>query len=407
MDFAAQVMERLDALGRISETPDRLSRPFASPAMRRANDLVGSWMVRAGMTVKTDAIGNLIGRLPGPHPGAKILLMGSHLDTVPNAGKYDGPLGVALAIACVAQIRAARRPPPFAIDVIGFADEEGVRYQTAFLGSRALTGQLRNAELALTDANGVTMADAIRKFGADPSRLQSSRMNARNLLGYIEVHIEQGPVLEKRKLGAGIVTAIAGQTRATVTFHGRAGHAGATPMNLRRDALCAAAEFVRYAENYARQHAGLVATVGQIAVEPNAGNVIPGLCRLSLDARHQQDLARTKCCDQLRKQALKIGRGRCLQTIWKTTQETASVPCSAGLSALLQKALRRHQSRVINIPSGAGHDAAIMARIAPVAMLFVRCAGGVSHHPDESVKTNDVRLALNVLTDFVHSLPPA
>jgi len=404
MDVAAQMMERIEALGRISEEADCLSRPFASPAMRRANDLVESWMVQAGMSTKTDALGNLIGRFHGPHADSKILLLGSHLDTVRNAGKFDGPLGVVMAIACVEQIRCAKHALPFAIEVVAFADEEGARYQTAYLGSRALTGLLDEKDLALVDANGVTMAEAIKQFGGDPARLKSCRIAGENLLGYVEVHIEQGPVLEQKNLAVGVVTAIAGQTRATITFEGKAGHAGTTPMELRHDALCGAAEFILEAEQYARQHPGLVATVGQITADPNVSNVIPQRCRLTVDLRHQEDAMRERGCTDLDKFVMEIGRRRGLKAAWRMVQETASVPCSAELSVILREAARKHQPGVIDLPSGAGHDAAVMAKITPVAMLFVRCAGGVSHHPDEAVRNDDVRVALDVLTDFVLSL---
>ncbi len=406
MDFAAHVMERIEALGRMSDEPDRLTRLFASPAMRRANDLVQSWMLQAGMSVRTEALGNLIGHFPGPRADSKILLLGSHLDTVRNAGKFDGPLGVVLAVACVEQIRRQKRALPFAVEVIAFADEEGARYQSAYLGSRALTGQLDEKDLALVDANGVTMAEAIRQFGGDPSNLKSCQMAGEKLLGYVEVHIEQGPVLEEKNLAAGVVTAIGGQTRATITFEGRSGHAGTTPMELRRDALCGAAEFILEAEKYARQHPGLVATVGQITADPNVSNVIPATCRLTLDLRHQEDAIRFKACESLGKSFIRMGQRRGLKGEWQFVQETASVHCSAEFSALLRNAARKHQPGVIDLPSGAGHDAAVMAKITPVAMLFVRCAGGVSHHPDEAVRVEDVRIALEVLTDFVLAFPP-
>jgi allantoate deiminase len=401
MDHAAQVMERIEALGRISEEPDCLYRPFGSPAMRRANELVQSWMLQAGMSAKTDALGNLIGRFHGSCVDSKILLLGSHLDTVRNAGKFDGPLGVLLALACVDRIRLLKRVLPFAIEVVAFADEEGARFQTAYLGSRALTGQLDDKDLALTDANGKSMAQAIRDFGGDPALLNSCRISGENLIGYVEAHIEQGPVLEKEKRAVGIVSAIAGQTRARLTLEGTPGHAGTTPMDLRRDALCGAAEFIVEVEKYARQHARLVATVGQIAAEPNISNVIPGKCRLTLDLRHQDDVMRVQAWADLAKAALAIEQRRGLKGLWQTLQETESVPCSPELSKLLREAAQKHGQNAPDLPSGAGHDAAIMAEITPVAMLFVRCAGGVSHHPAESVQLHDVRIAADVLTDFV------
>jgi len=407
VEAEAVIMERLEALGRISDEPGRLTRLFASPAMRRANDLVQSWMLQTGMSTKTDALGNLIGRFPGPRPESKTLLLGSHLDTVRNAGKFDGPLGVVLALACVEEIRRKKQTLPFAIEVVAFADEEGTRYQTACLGSRALVGQLSEQDLALVDVDGITVADAIRKFGGDPANLNSCRVNGENMLGYVEVHIEQGPVLEEMNQAVGVVTAIAGQTRGTVTFEGQPGHAGTTPMKLRKDALCGAAEFVLAVEQYARQRPGLVATVGQITADPNVSNVIPGRCLLTVDLRHQEDAPRIKATQDLVTVLNEIQQRRGVKALTRIVQATASVPCSTELSDLLRNAARKHQPNVIDLPSGAGHDAAVMAKITPVAMLFVRCAGGLSHHPDEAVRVDDVRIALNVLTDFVVSLTPS
>jgi allantoate deiminase len=402
MDFAAQVVERLAVLGKISDEPDRLTRLFAGPGMRRANELVGSWMEEAGMKVRQDAIGNLIGHYPGT--GAKTLLLGSHLDTVRNAGKYDGPLGVLLAVACVEKWKAVHRTLPFAIEVIAFADEEGVRYQSAYLGSRAVAGCFEPQDLQRIDATGVTMADAIRAFGGEPDRLESYCWKADDLLGYVEAHIEQGPVLDRANQAVGVVAAIAGQTRARIDFHGRAGHAGTVPMNLRRDALCAAAEFTALVEQCALGNPGLVATVGQIAVEPNASNVIPGEAWLSLDLRHQKDSRRREARRLIRHSLDLIQRKRLVKCEWQSVQETASVPCSPELSALLRQAALKHQPEVLALPSGAGHDAAVMARITPVAMLFVRCREGISHHPDESVRPEDIGVALRVLFDFVSLL---
>ncbi len=377
-DPAQQVMWRIDALAGISEEPDRLTRTFASAAMRRANDQVDVWMREAGMTVREDAIGNLIGlyrpTAPGEKPaGRKLLLLGSHLDTVRNAGKFDGPLGVVLAIACVEKLERNNTPLPFDVGVIGFADEEGVRYQSAYLGSRVVAGAFNPADLECTDADGVSMAEAIRRFGGQPERLKQSRFDGRELLGYVEAHIEQGPVLEKNNLALGVVTAIAGQTRLKFTFAGKAGHAGTTPMHLRQDALCAASEFILAIESFARKRSGLVATVGQIQLDPNASNVIPGAAILTLDVRHQKDSVRCAAVACFEKLARGIAKRRDLKVTSQLVQQTASVPCSKQFSALLAKAVRQHQSRTLSLPSGAGHDAAVLSAITPVAMLFVRC----------------------------------
>jgi allantoate deiminase len=323
---------------------------------------------------------------------------------VRNAGKFDGPLGVILAIACVEHLRRNQLRLPFAIEVCGFADEEGVRYQCAHLGSRAATGLLTQADLRRKDSNGVSMADAIRRFGGQPARLKQARFDASRLLGYVEAHIEQGPVLENENAAMGIVTAIAGQSRFQFTFAGRAGHAGTTPMRLRRDALCAAAEFILAVEEHAERTAGLVATVGQIQAEPNASNVIPGTVTLTLDVRHQTDSARRNAGKQLQKLARRTAAARRMKVSSQLVQQTTSVACSRKLSGLLERATKLHQPQIIRLPSGASHDAAILARITPAAMLFIRCKGGISHHPDESASRRDVQLAFLVLNDFLRLL---
>jgi allantoate deiminase len=403
-DPAANIMARIEALARISDDAGGLTRTFCSPGMRRANALVASWMRAAGMKVREDAIGNLIGHYPGATRHSKTLLFGSHLDTVRNAGKFDGPLGVILAIACVEHLRRNQIRLPFAIEVCGFADEEGVRYQSACLGSRAVAGLLTQADLRRKDARGISMADAIRRFGGQPARLKQVRFDASRLLGYVEAHIEQGPVLEDENAAVGIVTAIAGQSRFQYTFTGRAGHAGTTPMRLRRDALCAAAEFILAVEGYAARKAGLVATVGQIRAEPNASNVIPGTVTLTLDVRHQTDSARRNAGKQLQKLARRTATARQMKVSSQLVQQTTSVACSRKLSGLLERAAKLHQPQIIRLPSGAGHDAAILAGITPAAMLFIRCKGGISHHPDESASRQDVQLAFLVLNDFVRLL---
>ena len=400
-DASATIMERIEALACISDDAGCLTRTFCSPAMRRANRLVASWMRRAGMAVREDAIGNLIGHYPAATRHSKILLLGSHLDTVRNAGKFDGSMGVLLAIAGVEHLRRRRVRLPFAIEVYGFADEEGERYQTAYLGSRAAAGFLTDTDLRRNDARGISMADAIRRFGGQPARLKQARFDAARLLGYVEAHIEQGPVLEDENVAIGIVTAIAGQSRFQFTFTGRAGHAGTTPMRLRRDALCAAAEFILAVEDCAARRAGLVATVGQIQVEPNASNVIPGTVTLALDVRHQTDSVRQAAAVQFQKLTRQLAAARRVKVSAQLVQQTPSVRCSPSLSRVLERAAKLHQPQIIRLPSGAGHDAAILARITPVTMLFIRCKGGISHHPDESASRKDVRVALAVLNDFL------
>ena len=382
-------MRRCDELGRVSDEPGRLTRTFHSPAMARANTLVGGWMRDAGLEVREDAAFNLLGRWPcDANPRAKTLLLGSHLDTVPDAGKYDGPLGVLAALAAVTALREAGVRLPFAVEVVGFSDEEGVRYQTAYLGSGALAGTLARRDLARIEEKGIERA----------------RRKRSELLAYAEVHIEQGPVLEDGNLALGVVSGIAGQTRARVEFTGRAGHAGTTPMGLREDALCAAAEWIGLVERCARGGSVQVATVGQIEAHPGASNVIPGYARLSVDVRDPSDEKRVPAVRQIHEMAAAIARERGVKMRWTTVQESGSVQFDDRLSGLMGTAVRRHAPGAPTLFSGAGHDAAALAAVCPTAMMFVRCKGGVSHHPAESVKTADVSKAVAALCDFVLGL---
>ena len=403
-DFARVILERCDTLGGISEEPGRLTRRYATPAMREVNERVMGWMRDAGMATRQDAIGNVIGRYDGVTPGAPTLLLGSHLDTVRDAGKYDGPLGVLTALALVERLHARGERLPFALEVYGFADEEGLRYHTAYLGSAVVAGVFDAAVLAQSDADGVPLADAIRAFGGDPTHLAESKRGSDDLLGYVEVHIEQGPVLEARGLPVGVVSAIQGQSRTCVTFTGEAGHAGTVPMDMRHDALLPACQFALAVETIATSLDGLVATVGQIEAYPGASNVIPGRATLSLDVRHPDDEVRGRVWQQLRSSARGFAERRDIAVDWDLVQESGSVVCATWLAGLLARAVEGRGYPVLSLPSGAGHDAVMMAHITDVAMLFVRCKGGISHAPGESVTLEDVATALDVLEDLVRLL---
>lgn len=396
---ALKVMERCDALGHVSEEPDLLARPFGSDAMRRANDLVSGWMREAGMSVRRDGIGNLIGRYEGRDEGT--LVLASHLDTVRDAGKYDGPLGVLVALACVERLYERGERLPFAVEVVGFADEEGLRFGTTYLGSSVFAGAFDEERLTLKDADGVTMADAVRSFGGDPDALVAAGRGGSDLLGYCEVHIEQGPVLERLGLPVGVVTGIQGQSRIGVGFVGEAGHAGTVPMEGRRDALCAAAEFVLAVEETARREPGMVATVGHIAAHPGAGNVIPGGADLSLDLRHHDDAARERAVATLQERAEKMAANRGEDARWQVKQESSAVPTDPDLTALLARAVEDLGIPAHRLPSGAGHDAAEVAKVAPIAMMFVRCEKGISHNPAESVEGEDVAVAIDATSRFL------
>lgn len=403
MHNAAVVMERCTLLSRYSEEEDRLTRRFASPAMQQVNEAVTNWMKAAGMNVQRDAIGNLIGRYEAQTAGTKTLLLGSHLDTVRDAGKYDGPLGVLVALACVERLHQRGERLPFALEVLGFADEEGLRYHTAYIGSKAATGSIDPNDMNLVDADGITLTEAIRAFGGnpDPAALQHTRWRRDDLLGYCEVHIEQGPTLEARNLPVAVVSSIAGQSRFNLDITGKAGHAGTVPMELRHDALCAAAEFVLAVEALARSQPGLVATVGQIDAQPGASNVIPGRVSLSLDVRHPDDSLREQVCQKVYAQARQISEGRQLLLNWHRIQEDRTIFCTPRLLQLLEQAIQEEGYPTHTLPSGAGHDTVVLSKLTDVAMLFVRCKGGISHHPDEAVKEEDVAVAIQVMERFL------
>jgi allantoate deiminase len=402
--YAAAVLRRCDELAAFSEEHGRLTRRFGTPALLRADEAVRGWMEAAGMAVRRDVIGNVIGRLGGPD--SRTLLIGSHLDTVRDAGRYDGVLGVLVGIACVERLRDAGTSLPYAIEVLAFADEEGARFGTGYLGSSVVAGRFDVEWLHRRDADGVILADAVSAFGGDPDGLASAGGKASDLIGYYEVHIEQGPVLESGGVPLGVVTAIAGQTRARVTFVGDAGHAGTVPMALRRDALCAAADWVTAVEAIACEADGAVATVGELEVEPGASNVIPGRVQVSLDLRHQDDSVRERVAAELRRRAGAIADARGVVVEWELVQESLAVCCSPELTELLADSVAARGEPVVALPSGAGHDAVMLSSIAPVAMLFVRCAGGVSHNPAEAVAVEDVAAAIDATTRFLELLAP-
>lgn len=372
--------------------------------MRRAHEQVTAWMREAGMQVSRDNIGNLRGRYEGAEGSSQALLIGSHLDSVRDAGRYDGPLGVLVGIAAAQGLHDRGARLPFAIDVVAFADEEGLRYGTTYLGSRALAGTFDRADLDRGDADGVTMAEAIRAFGGDPRRIAEDRWSGGGMLGYVEVHIEQGPVLEARGLPVGVVSAIAGQSRYQLTFTGTAAHAGTTPMNHRKDALVAASVFVQAVADVAEGEAGLVATVGQLAVHPGAANVVPGEVTLSLDVRHPNDADRLRATRRLIDASETIASRRAVAVSIKQISENRAVTCSPHLTSVLARAVLDLRHPAIPLASGAGHDAVVMAGLTEIAMLFVRCKDGISHNPAESVMEADVAVAIEVLGKFLELL---
>jgi allantoate deiminase len=397
--LAAEVLARCEVIAAFSEVPGAVTRTFLCEPMHRLHDQVGEWMRAASMQVRRDAIGNLIGHYPGSSDDTSIFLIGSHLDTVPNAGKFDGVLGVLLGLAAVQALDGRRLP--FSVEVIAFSEEEGVRFGTPYLGSRATAGRFEPALLELTDGAGVTLAQAIRSFGLDPGGTATAAYRRGQVLGYLEAHIEQGPILESLGIAVGVVEAIVGQGRLWLRFDGKAGHAGTLPMELRQDALAAAAEFVVAVEQLARSTDGLRATVGSLSVLPGAVNVVPGSVRLSLDIRHASDAVRDQMTAALLRQAEAVAARRGVRLQVEQAEHDAAVSADPRLANFLADCVRAVGCPVHRLVSGAGHDAAVMASLAPMAMLFLRSPGGISHHPDEGVLPEDVEVALRVMVQFL------
>jgi allantoate deiminase len=401
-DLADEALRRCDQVARYSEQPGAITRTFLSEPMRRLHQEVGRWMTEAGLDVRVDAAGNLIGEYAGLEPGAGVVAIGSHLDTVPDAGKYDGVLGVMLGLAAVQALGGRRFP--FAINVIAFSEEEGVRYRSPFLGSLAAVGRFDRGLFDRADGAGITMSAAFRDFGLDPDRIDDAAYPIGKLLAYVEPHIEQGPVLERLGAPVGVVDAIAGQSRLWVEARGRAAHAGTTPMEGRHDALAAAAQVVLEVERMARATSGLIATVGALAVEPGASNVVPARVRFSIDVRHARDSVRTTAVTEILASARELAQRRGVALFVSQEEHHAAVPADPVLSGFLGEAVAAAGHTPHRVVSGAGHDAGVMAAVAPMAMLFLRCPGGVSHHPDERVLASDVTVALEVLVRYLDIL---
>jgi len=374
-----------------TEEPGHITRTFLSPPMRDVHRELRSRMERLGMAVTVDAAGNLRGFYAAKEKDAPRLMIGSHLDSVPRAGAFDGVLGVVMGIALVEALTGSRLS--FGIELVGFSEEEGVRFGLPFIGSRALVGTLDNSVLELHDANDQSVVDAIHAFGLDPARLPEAHLH-KDTVGYLELHIEQGPALESLGYPLGVVEQIVGQSRLVVSFVGKAGHAGTTPMKLRHDALAGAAEWISLVESLTSTVPGLVATVGRLVIEPNAGNVIAGKVRASLDVRHADDAVRHQSMERMINGGKEIAGRRGLHLEWEQSLDQPAVAMDESMSDKLGAAVKASGFPVHYMPSGAGHDAMILAERVPAAMLFLRSPGGLSHHPDENVLAEDVEAAL-------------
>jgi len=407
--IGARAETMLSELGAISSEPNRLIRLFLSPEHRRAADLITGWMKSAGMSVAEDALGTVCGHWQPPGAtGKRRLLIGSHIDTVIDAGRYDGPLGVVVGILAVKHLASRNVSLPFGIDVLAFGDEEGSRFRSTLASSSACAGIFDNASLAFADRNGVTLAQAIETYGKSAAGIPAAAYAREEAAAYVEVHIEQGPVLEAKNLPLGVVTAIVGQSRMRVVVLGEAGHAGTVPMPMRHDALVGSAEIVLAVERIAKTYSAdnMVATVGRIEASPGATNVIPGRVGFSIDLRSATDSMRKAAIEQIKQDAQRIAASRKLEVAFEPFHETVTTPCAPHLQDLLASAIEDLRiedlaQRAIRLPSGAGHDAQVMARLCPSAMLFVRCRGGISHNPAEYASPADIGLATAALVRFV------
>ena len=405
-NFGPRVMQWLDELAECSEHPVELTRRYLTPEHAQAAEIIMRRMREAGMNAWLDAVGNVVGRFPGRHPGARRLILGSHLDTVRNAGKYDGSLGVMLPIACLKALNERGERLDYPIDVIAFGDEEGLRFQATLIGSRAVAGDFDPDLLTAVDDGGVRLREALRDFGLDPDAVDEAQYHRDDVAGYVEVHIEQGPVLEAEDRPVGVVTSIAGATRRRVEVMGRAGHAGTVPMDLRRDALAAASEAVIAVERICSEIPGAVGTVGVLRTMPGAVNVIPGVVEFSVDVRAGSDGLRRQALRRIDEAFVAIEERRGVLFDSVTTHETGAAQCSPWLMRCLGRAIEAEGLEVRELPSGAGHDAMAMAHLTPVAMLFVRCKDGISHHPAESMTEADAEVAARVLLRFLEEFEP-
>jgi len=398
IEQARRVMVECGRIATMTEEPGRITRRFLTPPVRAVHEYLRVRMQELGMQVHVDAAGNLRGLWQSQNASGKRLVMGSHIDTVPDAGAYDGVLGVVVALEWVRIAKELKFP--INIEVIAFSEEEGVRFGVPFIGSRAVAGRFDEDILEAKDSDGVTLEAAIRAFGLDPGLIGKAELD-KDAVGFVEVHIEQGPVLESESLSVALVTAIVGQTRLTFEFIGHANHAGTTPMRLRHDALAAAAEWIAKVETLALATDGLVATVGKVVVEPNAGNVVPGAVKVSLDVRHAIDSTRKEAIEKLIESADAIAARRSL-TVKRTRQmDQPAVPMDERMTSFLADAIEAIGLPVKMMSSGAGHDAMVMAARVPTAMLFLRSPGGISHHPDEAVLEEDVEASLRVGRKFL------
>ena len=400
--FGSRILALADRLAQHSDTTDGLSCTFLTPAHQAVAATLKRWMAEAGLAAGLDDVGNVVGRLPSGVPEAKTIIVGSHYDTVVNAGKYDGRLGILTALTVIEQLKSLDLQLPFNLELIAFSEEEGVRFSIPYIGSRAVTGRFDPGLLERTDAAGLRFADVVRAAGFDPGAIATLQRSRDRLQAYLEVHIEQGPVLLDRDVPLGVVTAISGGVRETVAITGTRNHAGSTPMDMRHDALAAAAEIVLQVERRCRGVPGLVGTVGRLEIPNAAINVVSGACTLSLDIRAADDATRDTAIADIHREIDRIAARRSIAVEITELMRMAAVPCSSRLRTRFADAIARAGLPLVELPSGAGHDAVMFDGLADVGMLFVRCGnGGISHSPLETVTADDADIAARVLFDVL------
>jgi len=405
--FGAQAFARLKALGAFSDHPDHLERLYLSPAHRKAADAVVAMMHEAGCdSVSIDALGTVVGRYEAKEAGRPALLIGSHIDTVKDAGSYDGMLGVIAGIGVIEALHEAGERLDFAVEILAFGDEENVRFPSNLSSSRAIAGSFDFSTLDGRDENGISLRDALIQFGGDPDGITALARKKEDVIGYVEMHIEQGPVLDQENRPIGIVTAISGASRRRIIVTGEAGHAGTVPMALRKDSLMAAAEMALAIEKIGAAAENGVATIGQMQVEPGAVNVIPGRVRFTVDARAPRDSVREKLVADIEATIRAIATQRKVQVEIQPFYDSPAAPASTAIMQGLAAAMEARQMETRYLPSGAGHDAMVMGALCPMGMMFVRCKDGISHNPAESMTEEDAGLAIAILLDFVRSYRP-
>ncbi|MDQ6903427.1 MAG: M20 family metallo-hydrolase [Bacteroidota bacterium] len=404
---AEKINEQIQELAKYSDEKDCLSRIFGTAAFMRCRDTIELWMKEAGLHTSIDNMGNVRGKLSSENTDAKTFVIGSHYDTVIDAGKYDGPLGVLAGLDIMKKLIADQIKPPFNIELIAFSDEEGVRFHTSYLGSTVLTGKFNQDLLEKKDDSGIKLEEVLQQMHYASDQLPNDAMPEDKWLGYYEIHIEQGPVLYKNNVPAGIVTCINGQKRIHIEFNGVSGHAGTVPMNIRKDALAAAAQFVLAVEKLASsKKSNIVATVGKMEVQYAASNVIPGKVSCTLDLRSGNKKKLSRAYEDLNALCEEICNERKVYFEWKLVQESNLIDCDEKLMKFLRKAIKEQDKNVevIEMESGAGHDAVAISKVAPVAMLFVKCFKGISHNPLENVEIKDIAAALEISDNFMQQL---